>query len=174
MPTLRKRTYEPTGRLVEQLIAVLQPKPGDEIRWEALEELLSLTRREARMRTICLALKRRLRRQHNLKLVALRAEGFRILYEYERIAEVRTHFDKSYRAVSRTKAEADEIDPHRLTGPQAEEASHVKQFMLRVHQVLREERSRLQQITPAPAPAPPAPPQRAALFLQDTRAGVRG
>jgi hypothetical protein len=167
MPDTRtRRRYESTTHIVQLLTRVFQPKPGDDIRWEAIEEVLApLTRRQARLHTIMNAWKAHLRKTQNVQMVNLRAEGFRILFEHERIGAVRESFHKNYRAVGRTKRDADDIQLPRLNAAQADEARHVQQFMGRVHRALTEEQTRLQQIPHSPAPAPEAPPQRAAVGL---------
>ncbi len=159
-----KQTTRPE---VLQLETMLHPQPGDLISYAALEEILApLTRQEARFRTICGAWRRHIAAWRHAKMVVERGIGLRVLHEHERLEPVRKSFDRSFRLIERTTDDADDIRTTTLTTAQADDVHLTRTSLHRIHQVMVQERTRIQHTAPPPLPLD-APPQRAALFLTD-------
>lgn len=154
-----------TSEDVKHLQNILQPKAGDIVTWESLEEILApLTRKDRRFRTIYRAWVHHMAKWHNRKVATLRGIGLHVLHEYDRVGLVRTGMDRTCAAIERVKTDIDNVQIVELTTGQATEASHVRLIVHRLHRAMGDERLRLQQTPLAPLPAERPVPQRAAVF----------
>jgi hypothetical protein len=140
-------------------LEALDPHPGDTLTWEALEEILGISRQERRFRTVYRAWIRHLRKWRNLKMVVLPGVGLRVLAEHERAGDVCQTLGRTWHLFERAKTDVDDIPIAALTDPQVEEAHFVRLTTHRLHQAMGEERARLATRPGMPPPSAP-PPQR--------------
>ena len=150
----------PTDTDIQLLESTFQPKPGDVIVWQAIEEVLGLARTVPRFRTVYTAWQRYQHRMYNRVLAVQRGVGMCMLLEYQRLGNVRQEVHRVCTAVERVNQHAEDIQVIDLTDAQKVEAEHVQQFTRRLQNAIAAEQRKLQQIPREPLPAAPPPPQR--------------
>lgn len=148
---------ESTSEAIKQL-EPLMPAAGETLPWAAVEEILNLTRRERRFRTIYRAWIRHIRKWHNRQMIVVPGVGLRLLRENERAGEVCTTLGRTWRLFERAKTDVDDIQIVELTEAEVTETHFVRTVAHRLHHAMGEERARLatRPGMPAPTPAPPS------------------
>lgn len=142
----------PTDGDVRNLVEHLgTPRAGDEFTHEQVEAVIGATRDTNRYRSVTLAWRKRLMRDHNLDVAALSGVGFRCLTDSERVAAGVTGVQSGLRKQLHSVVRADRVQTD-------DESLRAKQDVLRRYGIaLRAEATKAMRLIEPPKPAEQAP-----------------
>lgn len=129
------------------------PAPGAMIPYEKISELIGVRRDENRWRTIVTAWRRRLEREHNLLLRAVKGEGFEVMDGSARVAFAASTYKGGLRRVARAAAVAAKTSRQGLSEDEAKVCDHLQRVGATIRLTAATEARKLKYPLPEPQPA---------------------
>jgi len=124
------------------------PKPGDEIHYSTISQIIGIpNRRAARWQSIVGAWRRRLEREHNILLYAVENEGYKAMYPIDRVKFSAKKFRQGIKSVSRAVIVAQATDRAALTDEDKRTLDHVTDTGLKLRNSAAIEARKLKELS---------------------------